>query len=123
MIDSLRQPSPSEMTPSSTSSAVRADVAEPVGERSTWPSAKIVTLRKCRGPSWDRDRRRDQRRRGDDSLELEISDDGAGGAAPVSSGGHGLVGMQERVALYGGSLDAGRRPGRGFAVRVLLPIP
>jgi signal transduction histidine kinase len=30
--------------------------------------------------------------------------------------------MRERVALYGGSLDAGRRPTGGFAVRVLLPI-
>jgi signal transduction histidine kinase len=30
--------------------------------------------------------------------------------------------MRERVALYGGRLDAGRRPERGFAVRVVLPI-
>ena len=37
-------------------------------------------------------------------------------------GGHGLVGMRERVALYGGRLDAGRGPSGGFAVRVLLPI-
>ena len=61
-------------------------------------------------------------RYGSDSLELEIADDGTGGSAPVSSGGHGLVGMRERVALYGGSLDAGRRPSGGFVVRVLLPI-
>jgi signal transduction histidine kinase len=59
---------------------------------------------------------------GADSLELEIVDDGVGDAAPVSSGGHGLVGMRERVALYGGRLDAGRRPTGGFAIRVLLPI-
>jgi signal transduction histidine kinase len=57
-----------------------------------------------------------------DLLELEIADDGAGAMTPVSSGGHGLVGMRERVALYGGRLDAGRRPSGGFAVRVLLPI-
>jgi signal transduction histidine kinase len=57
-----------------------------------------------------------------DSLELEIVDDGAGASAPVPSGGHGLAGMRERVALYGGRLDAGRRPSGGFAVRVLLPI-
>jgi signal transduction histidine kinase len=63
-----------------------------------------------------------QVRYGRDSLELEIVDDGAGAAAPVSSGGHGLVGIRERVALYGGRLDAGRRPSGGFAVRVLLPI-
>ncbi|MDX6413814.1 MAG: hypothetical protein QOH23_1224 [Gaiellaceae bacterium] len=61
-------------------------------------------------------------RYGPDSLELEIADDGTGASAPVSSGGHGLVGMRERVALYGGSLDAGRRPSGGFVVRVLLPI-
>ena len=60
---------------------------------------------------------------GADLLELEIVDDGGGGAAvPVSSGGHGLIGMRERVALYGGRLDAGRRPSGGFAVRVLLPV-
>jgi signal transduction histidine kinase len=61
-------------------------------------------------------------RYGEDSLELEISDDGAGAAAPVEGGGHGLVGMRERVALYGGRLDAGRRQDGGFAVRVLLPV-
>jgi signal transduction histidine kinase len=59
---------------------------------------------------------------GADSLELEIVDDGAGSQARVSSGGHGLVGMRERVALYGGRFDAGRRPTGGFAIRVLLPI-
>jgi signal transduction histidine kinase len=57
-----------------------------------------------------------------DSLELEIIDDGAGASAHIPSGGHGLVGMRERVALYGGRLDAGRRPSGGFAIRVLLPI-
>jgi signal transduction histidine kinase len=56
-----------------------------------------------------------------DSLEIEIVDDGGGVPALVSGGGHGLVGMRERVALYGGRLDAGRRPSGGFAVRVLLP--
>jgi len=59
---------------------------------------------------------------GADSLELEIADDGEGAALPVSSGGHGLAGMRERVALYGGHLDAGHRQNGGFAVRVLLPI-
>ena len=61
-------------------------------------------------------------RYGSDSLELEIADDGPGASTPISSGGHGLVGMRERVALYGGRLDAGRRPSGGFVVRVLLPI-
>jgi signal transduction histidine kinase len=61
-------------------------------------------------------------RYGPDSLELEIADDGAGNGDRASGGGHGLVGMRERVALYGGRLDAGRRPGGGFAVHVYLPI-
>ncbi len=59
---------------------------------------------------------------GADSLELEIVDDGPGDAAAVASGGHGLVGMRERVALYGGRFEATRRATGGFAVRVLLPI-
>jgi signal transduction histidine kinase len=61
-------------------------------------------------------------RYGADSLELEIVDDGAGAATASESGGHGLLGMRERVALYGGRLDAGRAPAGGFAVRVLLPV-
>jgi signal transduction histidine kinase len=57
-----------------------------------------------------------------DSLELEIVDDGRSATTVASTGGHGLVGIRERVALYGGRLDAGRRATGGFAVRVLLPI-
>jgi signal transduction histidine kinase len=57
-----------------------------------------------------------------DRLELEVADDGVGGPARVAGGGHGLAGMRERVALYGGRLEAGRSPERGFAVRVVLPI-
>ena len=60
-------------------------------------------------------------RYGPDSLELEITDDGGGTLAQVP-GGQGLVGMRERVSLYGGKFDAGARPGGGFAVRVLLPL-
>ena len=59
---------------------------------------------------------------GVDSLELEIVDDGRGKSTAVASGGHGLVGMRERVALYGGRFEADRRATGGFAVRVLLPI-
>jgi signal transduction histidine kinase len=64
-------------------------------------------------------------RYGGGELELEISDDGAPGRARNSAaiaGGHGLVGMRERVALYGGDLHADHRPGGGFVVRASLPL-
>ena len=57
-----------------------------------------------------------------DALELTIADSGAGAAAaPASPGGHGLVGMRERAAMFGGTLTAGPRDGRGFEVRASLP--
>lgn len=64
-------------------------------------------------------------RYGGDVLELEISDDGAPGQpsqAGGSDGGHGLVGMRERVALHGGQLHADRRLEGGFVVRASLPL-
>jgi signal transduction histidine kinase len=54
-------------------------------------------------------------------LELEISDDGRG-ARDAGEAGHGLVGMRERVALYGGDFDASTRNGGGFVVRARLPL-
>jgi signal transduction histidine kinase len=63
-----------------------------------------------------------------DALELEVADDGRGPAlsgsaqSAVPAGGHGLVGMKERVALYGGELETGRRRGGGFRVRARLPL-
>ena len=58
----------------------------------------------------------------DDRVELVVADDGVG-AANGSGGGHGLIGMRERVSLYGGELDAGARPEGGFLVRASLPAP
>ena len=53
------------------------------------------------------------------SLRIDVTDDGR--FVEPSAGGHGLIGVRERVALYGGSFDAGPRPGGGFAVRVRIP--
>jgi signal transduction histidine kinase len=55
------------------------------------------------------------------AVELEIDDDGRG-ATGTSDSGHGLVGMRERVALYDGTLEVGRRAGGGFGVHARLPI-
>jgi len=57
----------------------------------------------------------------EDELELEVANDGKG-AGDGSGGGHGLAGMRERVALYGGELDSGPRDGGGFVVRARLPV-
>jgi signal transduction histidine kinase len=64
-------------------------------------------------------------RHGDDGVEIEVTDDGRGTGASRGNGsgeaGHGLVGMQERVALLGGELTAGDRPSGGYRVRVRFP--
>ena len=60
-------------------------------------------------------------RRREDVLEVEVLDDGAGPPAPPTVGGRGLVGMRERVALFGGDLETGPRPEGGF--RVLAQFP
>jgi signal transduction histidine kinase len=57
-----------------------------------------------------------------EELAIEIVDDGAGGRAAMYGAGHGLVGMRERAALHGGSLEAGPLPVRGYRVAARLPI-
>lgn len=57
----------------------------------------------------------------DDSVRIEVSDDGRV-VAPQGAGGFGLVGMRERVELFGGSLDLGVGPNDGFRVAALLPL-
>src|SRR5436190_5600520 len=57
-----------------------------------------------------------------DALELTVTDSGDGTVAhEPAPGGHGLVGMRERAALFGGSLTAGRRGEHGFEVHAVLP--
>lgn len=56
-------------------------------------------------------------------VEVEVVDDGCGQPLRgVAGSGHGLAGMRERVALFGGQLRAGPRPSRGFAVRASIPL-
>jgi len=56
-----------------------------------------------------------------DELVLEVEDDGVG-APPLIHDGHGIVGMRERVALYGGTLDVGASRGGGLGVHATLPV-
>jgi signal transduction histidine kinase len=56
-------------------------------------------------------------------LDLRVSNDGTGGTElPLPGAGHGLVGMRERVALYGGTLAYGACPSGGFEVRARIPL-
>jgi len=56
-----------------------------------------------------------------DEVGIEVRDDGAG--ATTSDGhGHGLIGIRERVKLYGGDMTAGTTIGRGFTLSARLPL-
>jgi signal transduction histidine kinase len=56
-----------------------------------------------------------------DALELEVLDEGQANA-PNNGEGFGLIGMRERIALYGGELEHGRRNGGGYRLRARLPL-
>jgi signal transduction histidine kinase len=55
-------------------------------------------------------------------LELTVTDNGRGGAASSNGNGHGVIGMRERVALYGGSLEGGPHADGGYSVCARLPL-
>jgi signal transduction histidine kinase len=58
---------------------------------------------------------------GDSELRVEIRDTGGSAASGDGAGGHGLLGMRERVAMAGGELSVGRSPSGGFIVTATLP--
>jgi signal transduction histidine kinase len=62
----------------------------------------------------------------DHEVAVEVIDDGRGVAAVATDGrrrtGHGLIGMAERVAVFGGDLEVGPRPDGGFQVAARLPL-
>jgi signal transduction histidine kinase len=58
-----------------------------------------------------------------DEVEVEVTDDGHGvNGNGLSTGGHGLTGMRERVSMLGGEIDVGPRDSGGFALRARLPL-
>jgi signal transduction histidine kinase len=62
-----------------------------------------------------------------DSVTVEVTDQGAGAPpakvpAPRADSGHGIIGMRERVAVFGGEFSAGPGPDGGFLVRACFPI-
>jgi signal transduction histidine kinase len=61
----------------------------------------------------------------DDELLIEVADDGSaapGSSAPGPDSGRGLIGLRERIAIYGGSVEAGPRPRGGWRVRATIPL-
>jgi signal transduction histidine kinase len=59
-----------------------------------------------------------------EALVVDITDDGRGAATSLASAGsgQGLIGMRERVEIYGGELTSGPRPGGGYGIHAVLPI-
>ena len=78
----------------------------------------LTNVRKHAGP----DAAVDVRVAVDRGVAIDVRDDGRGAAARAEGRGLGLVGMRERAAVHGGTLEAGPAPGGGFAVSARLPL-
>jgi signal transduction histidine kinase len=57
----------------------------------------------------------------EDAVVVDVSDNGGTSPAGVAGSGRGLLGLRERLSLYGGEFDAGPRPAGGWRVRATLP--
>ncbi|HEY5505970.1 MAG TPA: ATP-binding protein, partial [Coriobacteriia bacterium] len=60
--------------------------------------------------------------RGEDSLRIEVVDDGTGSAGRTLADGHGITGMRERALALGGTFEAGPLPDGGWRVVAVLPL-
>ena len=79
----------------------------------------LTNALKHAGPAHAEERLRYEQR----GLDIQVVDDGRGLSEANSDGsGHGLIGMRERVALYGGSLETGPRECGGFQIHAHLPL-
>jgi signal transduction histidine kinase len=56
------------------------------------------------------------------ALEVRVDDDGRGPTRSSNGAGHGLIGMRERIALYGSTLETGTRGIGGFRVAARLAL-
>jgi signal transduction histidine kinase len=62
---------------------------------------------------------------GERELVITVTDDGdpaSYGPRKPPGAGRGLIGLRERLGLYGGELDAGPRPGGGWRVQAIIPL-
>ncbi|MEV6162864.1 histidine kinase [Streptomyces sp. NPDC052052] len=60
---------------------------------------------------------------GQDRLRVDVTDTGGSpGVGAPSGNGRGLIGLRERLAVYGGTLNTGRRLTRGYRVEALIPL-
>ena len=57
-----------------------------------------------------------------DELQIEVRDDGARRRRRATGSGYGLVGVRERVKIYGGEMTAGAAPDGGFVLGARLPL-